>query len=69
MTGGWIAFAARALYDLVRLDHFRGFESYWSIAADEETAMNGEWVKAPGFELFRAEGGIGDCRWWRRTWG
>ena len=45
---------AHALYDIVRLDHFRGFEAYWSIPAEEETAMNGEWVKAPGLELFRA---------------
>ncbi len=41
------------LYDIVRLDHFRGFESYWSIPADEETAINGKWIKAPGLELFR----------------
>ena len=39
---------------LIRLDHFRGFEAYWSIPADEETAINGTWVKAPGLELFRA---------------
>jgi 4-alpha-glucanotransferase len=45
---------ARQLYDIVRLDHFRGFEAYWSIPADEETAINGTWVKAPGLELFRA---------------
>ena len=45
---------ARELYDIVRLDHFRGFEAYWSIPASEETAVNGEWVKAPGLELFRA---------------
>lgn len=44
---------SRELYDLVRLDHFRGFEAYWSIPAEEETAINGEWVKAPGLELFR----------------
>jgi len=42
------------LCDIVRLDHFRGFESYWAIPAAEETAVNGEWVKAPGLELFRA---------------
>jgi 4-alpha-glucanotransferase len=42
------------LYDIVRLDHFRGFEAYWSIPADQETAINGEWVKAPGLQLFRA---------------
>ena len=44
---------ARQLYDIVRLDHFRGFEAYWSIPAEEETAVNGEWVKAPGLELFQ----------------
>ena len=45
---------ARQHYDIVRLDHFRGFEAYWSIPAEEETAIHGEWVKAPGLELFRA---------------
>ncbi len=50
----WIARVRRnlALYDQIRLDHFRGFEAYWSIAADENTAMNGQWVKAPGHALF-----------------
>jgi len=42
------------LYDIVRLDHFRGFEAYWAIPAEEETAVKGKWVKAPGLELFRA---------------
>jgi len=42
------------LYDIVRLDHFRGFEAYWAIPAAEKTAVKGEWVKAPGLELFRA---------------
>jgi len=52
----WIDRIRRAcrLYDIVRLDHFRGFEAYWSIPAAEETAVNGEWVKAPGKELFLA---------------
>lgn len=45
---------ARQIYDIVRLDHFRGFEAYWSIPAEEETAIHGEWVKAPGLELFRS---------------
>ena len=45
---------ARQLYDVIRLDHFRGFEAFWSIPAEEETAVNGEWIKAPGLELFRA---------------
>ena len=48
---------SRELYDIVRLDHFRGFEAYWSIPAEEETAINGKWVKAPGLELFRRAGG------------
>ena len=52
----WIDRISRAveLYDIVRLDHFRGFEAYWAIPAEEETAVNGEWIKAPGLELFRA---------------
>jgi 4-alpha-glucanotransferase len=54
--GWWIDRIRRAcrLYDIVRLDHFRGFEAYWAIPAAEETAVKGEWVKAPGLELFRA---------------
>ena len=42
------------LYDALRVDHFRGFESYWEVPAKEETAINGKWVKAPGEKLFRA---------------
>jgi 4-alpha-glucanotransferase len=51
----WVARMRRALalHDMVRLDHFRGFEAYWSIAAEEETAINGQWVKAPGNDLFQ----------------
>jgi 4-alpha-glucanotransferase len=51
----WVARVRRSLtlYDLIRLDHFRGFEAFWSIPAEEETAMNGQWVKAPGQELFQ----------------
>lgn len=40
--------------DLVRLDHFRGFEAFWEVPAEEETAVNGKWVKGPGAELFHA---------------
>lgn len=40
------------LYDVIRLDHFRGFESYWSIPKDEKTAINGRWKKGPGKEFF-----------------
>jgi 4-alpha-glucanotransferase len=52
----WVQRIARScmLYDIVRLDHFRGFESYWSIPAKEETAIHGKWKKAPGLELFRS---------------
>jgi 4-alpha-glucanotransferase len=42
------------LVDIVRLDHFRGFESYWEIPALEETAINGRWVRCPGNRLFAA---------------
>jgi 4-alpha-glucanotransferase len=40
------------LVDIVRIDHFRGFESYWEISGGEETAINGEWVPGPKDELF-----------------
>jgi len=52
----WIARIRRslALCDSIRLDHFRGFEAYWSIPAEELTAINGTWVKAPGQALFQA---------------
>jgi 4-alpha-glucanotransferase len=50
----WVQRVRRSVmvYDIVRLDHFRGFEAYWSIPGKEETAVNGEWVKAPGADLF-----------------
>jgi 4-alpha-glucanotransferase len=40
------------LFDLVRIDHFRGFESYWEIPAGHDTAMGGRWMPAPGDALF-----------------
>ena len=40
------------LFDLVRIDHFRGFESFWQIPGDEPLATKGRWVKAPGDALF-----------------
>lgn len=42
-----------ALVDVIRIDHFRGFESYWSIPAGDETAENGVWKKGPGLAFFR----------------
>ena len=46
--------AAAKMYDVVRFDHFRGFESYWAVPAGEETARNGSWVKGPGLDFIRA---------------
>ncbi len=40
--------AAAQMYDVVRLDHFRGFESYWAIPAGDKTAAGGHWMKGPG---------------------
>jgi 4-alpha-glucanotransferase len=45
---------ATSMNDLVRIDHFRGFESFWSVPFGAETARKGEWVKAPGDKLFVA---------------
>lgn len=42
------------LVDYIRIDHFRGFEAYWSIPAGEKTAINGKWVKGPDHDLFNA---------------
>ena len=41
-------------FDMVRLDHFRGFEAYWEIPAGERTATNGRWIKGPGAQLLSA---------------
>lgn len=41
------------MVDIVRVDHFRGFEACWEIAAAEKTAINGVWVKGPGIDFFR----------------
>ena len=43
-----------ALYDIIRIDHFRGLESYWEIKASQKTAEKGKWVKAPGEALFKS---------------
>lgn len=40
--------------DIVRIDHFRGFEAYWEIPAEEPTAVVGQWVPGPGADFFRA---------------
>ena len=46
--------AAGKRFDVVRLDHFRGFESYWSVPATDETARNGHWVKGPDMDFIEA---------------
>ena len=57
--------ASFALFDMVRLDHFRGFESYWEIPAGETTAIHGRWIKGPGEDflsaLQNAFGPTADC--------
>lgn len=42
------------LYDVIRIDHFRGFDSYYAIPGKDTTARNGVWRNGPGMELFRA---------------
>jgi 4-alpha-glucanotransferase len=44
--------AALRLYDVVRIDHFRGFAGYWEVPTGEQTAVNGRWVKGPGANFF-----------------
>lgn len=42
------------LFDVVRLDHFRGFDTYWSIPEGAKTAVKGEWLKGPGLDFFKS---------------
>lgn len=44
--------AANQMYDVVRIDHFRAFDTYWKIPESETTAIIGEWIEAPGYQLF-----------------
>ena len=41
------------LYDVVRIDHFRGFDEYYAVPYGEKTAVHGKWMPGPGIELFR----------------
>lgn len=54
--GWWIRRidGAAKLYDVIRIDHFRGLESYWAVPYGSTTAKNGRWVKGPGIRLVRA---------------
>ena len=51
--GWWVnrIYTQAELYDAIRIDHFRGLYKYWEIPAEEETAINGRWVAAPGKQL------------------
>jgi len=42
------------LFDVIRVDHFRGFQAYWEISAEQETAIDGRWIEAPGEALLTA---------------
>ncbi|MCL1807274.1 MAG: 4-alpha-glucanotransferase [Oscillospiraceae bacterium] len=44
---------ANSFYDILRIDHFRGFYTYWSVAAGEKTAMSGKWENGPGLDFVR----------------
>ena len=46
--------AAAKMYDVVRFDHFRGFESYWAVPAGDKTAVNGSWQPGPGMKFVGA---------------
>ena len=54
--GWWIrrVDGAGKLFDVIRIDHFRGLESYWSVPYGEKTAKNGRWVKGPGMHFVNA---------------
>lgn len=47
------------MHNEARIDHFRGFAGYWSVAADAETAMGGSWRKGPGKAMFDALTAVG----------
>ena len=53
--GWWIrrVDSAAKLFDVIRIDHFRGLESYWAVPNGETTAKNGHWIKGPGMDLVR----------------
>ena len=54
--GWWVdrLAAAGKLYDVIRIDHFRGFEAYWSVPFGDSTAKNGHWIKGPGMDFISA---------------
>jgi 4-alpha-glucanotransferase len=61
VTRLWFCFQ---LYDVVRIDHFRGFDEYYSIPYGEDSAVNGHWEKGPGIELFQR---VEQCLGWHEV--
>lgn len=56
------------LVDIIRIDHFRGFDSYWAVPYGEETAINGEWKDGPKEKLFNAiEKLLGNYQYGQKT--
>lgn len=45
---------AARLFDIIRIDHFRGLESYWSVPYGQDSAINGEWIKGPGMDFINS---------------
>ncbi len=55
--------AAQRLFDVIRIDHFRGFDQYYAIPYGDETAENGQWIDGPGWDFFRVmRETLGDVR-------
>jgi 4-alpha-glucanotransferase len=53
--------SAQGITDILRVDHFRGFEAYWAVPVAEETAINGQWIPGPGASLFtKVQDALGD---------
>lgn len=54
--GWWIRRieGARKLFDIIRIDHFRGFYEYWAVPVKDKTAVNGQWMKGPNMEFINA---------------
>lgn len=70
--GWWVKRFRRALeqFDLLRVDHFRGFADYWEVPADAETAASGSWKKGPGDQVFQAaRRSLGDLPIWAEDLG
>ncbi len=44
--------SSQKMYDIIRIDHFRGFSEYWSVPYGDETAINGKWIEGPSYDLF-----------------